>query len=160
MNELIRFRPTRGPQHGASLSPRSRADLVIEQVERLAEEASTQDIASSTSPAFVRKVIEARAARRRFFDSELFADPAWDMLLELYALDGEQRRTSISKLSVGAAIPPTTALRWLDKLHSEGLIEREADRLDARRVWIKLSDEGVAAMTAYLGELAKGAIPL
>lgn len=160
MNELIRYPASRKVQQNAPLSPRSRANLVIEQVEHLAEEASSRALPSPTSPEFVRRVIEARAARRRYFDGDLFADPAWDILLELYVLEHEQRRTSVSKLSVSAAIAATTAIRWLDKLQSEGLIEREADPLDARRVWVSLSEQGLGAMTAYLEELAGSASPL
>lgn len=160
MSELTRALGVRHGQPGTSLNPRSRADLVIDQVEHLAQEASSRRPPSPTSPGFVRRVIDARAARRRFFDGDLFADPAWDILLELYALGCEQRRMSVSKLSIVAAIPATTTLRWLDKLQAESLIERESDPLDARRVWVKLSDYGLAAMTAYLEELAHGATPL
>lgn len=153
MNQQFRY--PRAVQQATSLSPRARADVVIEQVERLAEEAGSRRSAPPTSPAFVRRIIEARRARRAYFAADLFADPAWDILLELYVLDREQRRTSVSKLSLAAAIPQTTALRWLDRLHGEGLIERELDPLDARRVWVKLSEEGMTAMSAFLSELAK-----
>jgi len=160
MNDVGIFQMARKIEQIGALSPRSRADLVIEQAARLVELARKTHLSGPASPAFVRRALEARAARRRFFDGDLFSDPAWDILLELYALGGEQRRTSISKLSIAAAIPPTTALRWLEKLHKEGLIEREDDPLDARRVWVTLSDQGLAAMTAYLVELADGAMPI
>ena len=113
--------------------------------------------AEPTSAQFVRRVIAARNARRRFFDGDLFADPAWDILLELYALQCEQQRTSVSKLCLAAAVPTTTALRWIDKLHSIGLIERDADPLDARRIWVALSVEGSEAMKSYLLELGQAA---
>lgn len=100
-----------------------------------------------------RRVIAARAARRRFLPIELFADPAWDILLELYALECEQRRTSVSKLCIAAAVPATTALRWIDKLHAEQLIIRSADPLDARRVWVSLSKAGWSAMKRYFDDL-------
>jgi DNA-binding MarR family transcriptional regulator len=101
-----------------------------------------------------RSIIKARSARRRFFDGELFADPAWDMLLELYALEGEGRRISVSKLSVAAGVPCTTALRWLDKLEAESLLVREEDPADGRRVWVMLSPTGIAAMDSYIRQIA------
>jgi DNA-binding MarR family transcriptional regulator len=101
-----------------------------------------------------RSIIKARSARRRFFDGELFADPAWDMLLELYALEGEGRRISVSKLSLAAGVPCTTALRWLDKLEAESLLVREEDPSDGRRVWIMLSPNGIAAMDSYFRQIA------
>lgn len=153
VSDLYRFQQTREPD------PRSRVALIMAQVERLAEEASATELPAATSPHFVRRVLAARAARRQFFDGDLFADPAWDILLELYALRCEQRRTSVSKLCLAAAVPATTALRWIEKLHSEGLIEREADPLDGRRIWVVLSDQGFEAMKAYLQQLA-GTMPL
>lgn len=147
-------------QNRQELDPRSRVAVIMGHVERLAEEASTLEAPTKTTAAFVRRVIDARAARRRFFDSDLFADPAWDILLELYALRCEQRRTSVSKLCIAAAVPSTTALRWIDKLQSDDLVEREADPFDARRVWVALSEKGLEAMRSYLQQLAGGAMPL
>ena len=115
-----------------------------------AEEAPPGGLAPTGSAELVRRIIDARSRRRRYFGDELFADPAWDILLELYALHCDQRRTSVSKLSIGAAVPTTTALRWIDKLHHDGLVEREPDPRDARRVWVALSDRGFRAMQSYL----------
>ena len=98
----------------------------------------------------VRSIIRARSMRRQAFAADLFADPAWDMLLELYAIKCEDRRISISKLSFAAGVPSTTALRWIDKLEVEGLVVRTEDPMDARRVWIALSPSGLAAMDSYL----------
>ena len=102
---------------------------------------------------FVRSIIEARAKRRKYFAEELFSDPAWDILLELYALKCEDVRISVSKLSVAASVPATTALRWIDKLAAESLVVRTDDPLDARRVWVELSDLGVEAMLDYLRQI-------
>jgi DNA-binding MarR family transcriptional regulator len=113
-----------------------------------------------TAAMFARCVIDARAARRKFFDSDLFADPAWDMLLELYALECEGRRISVSKLSVAAGVPCTTTLRWIDKLESESLVIRAADPLDARRMWIGLSDVGFERMRAYIEQVFGVGLPI
>lgn len=107
-----------------------------------------------TGSTFARWVINARAQRRKIFDSELFADPAWDMLLELYALECEGRRISVSKLSLAAGVPCTTTLRWLDKLESESLVVRVADPLDGRRMWVGLSDLGFEKMRAYTQQVS------
>ncbi|HET9810466.1 MAG TPA: MarR family transcriptional regulator [Sphingomicrobium sp.] len=115
-----------------------------------------RDIArgSAASTAVVRAIITARKARREFFDSQLFADPAWDILLELYALECEQHRISVSKLSMNAGVPGTTGLRWVDRLESDGLVARSDDALDARRVWIRLSDKGSSAMRAFFERMS------
>lgn len=93
--------------------------------------------------------IEARAARSRFFKASLFSDPAWDILLELFAAEQEGRRVSISAAGLTAEIPLTTALRWIAALEREDLVERAGDPTDARRSFLKLSDEGLRAMTLY-----------
>lgn len=103
---------------------------------------------------FVRSIINARAARRRFFDEQLFSDPAWDILLELFALRCEGSRISVSKLSVAANVPCTTALRWLDKLESDGLAVRTNDPSDGRRVWIELSDLGFSRVARFLDQIS------
>ena len=110
--------------------------------------------ADPASGKFVRSIIKARSARRQFFDGSLFSDPAWDILLELYALKCEGLRVSVSKLSVAADVPCTTALRWIDKLETELLIVRADDPFDGRRSWVELSDGGVAVMHRYLRQIA------
>lgn len=114
----------------------------------------------ASDSSFVRRVIDARAVRRQFFDSTLFADPAWDVLLELYALECEGHRISVSKLSVAAGVPCTTTLRWIEKLESESLVVRSADPLDGRRVWIGLSDLGLEAMGAYIEKVMAVGLPI
>ena len=99
---------------------------------------------------FIRSLIKARASRREIFGAHLFADPAWDMLLELFALTCEGRRVSVSKLSHAAGVPGTTALRWIDKLETECLILRSDDPHDARRVWVTLSRSGFSAMNSFV----------
>lgn len=110
--------------------------------------------AGSISAAFVRSIIRDRAIRGQFFDQHLFSDPAWGILLELFAVRCEGTRVSVSKLSVAAGLPCTTVLRWLDKLQSERLIVRAQDPLDRRRVWVDLSELGSTAMRNYFEEIS------
>ncbi|WP_243444702.1 winged helix DNA-binding protein [Sphingosinicella humi] len=98
----------------------------------------------------IRAIIRARRLRDQYFHSDLFADPAWDMLLDLFAARLAQERVAVSSLCIAAAVPPTTALRWIKGLCEHGLFERSADPEDGRRVFIGLSDEAAAAMEAYL----------
>jgi hypothetical protein len=100
--------------------------------------------------AMVRSIIRARRLRDRFFRGGLFADPAWDMLLDLMAARLERNRVAVSSLCIAAAVPPTTALRWIKTLTEKGLFVRCADPADGRRVYIELSDEAARALTAYI----------
>ena len=97
----------------------------------------------------VRSEIQARAARTRFFKASLFSDPAWDILLELFSAEQEGRRVSISAAGLAAEIPLTTALRWINALEREGLVERMGDPTDARRTFLRLTEKGLRAMTLY-----------
>jgi hypothetical protein len=98
----------------------------------------------------IRAAIRARRLRDHFFNAEFFADPAWDMLLDLTAARLEQQRVAVSSLCIAAAVPPTTALRWIKTLSDHGLFVRAADPQDGRRVYIGLADAAAAAMEAYL----------
>ena len=104
----------------------------------------------------VEDLMRARRRRARHFNSDLFADPAWDMLLKLYAAELGQRRVSITKLGLASGVPATTALRWLTTLQKEGLIQRQSDPLDGRRIYVSLTDAGSRAMTAYFQDLPAG----
>lgn len=98
----------------------------------------------------IRSIIRARRLRDQFFRGGLFADPAWDMLLDLMAARLEGTRVAVSSLCIAAAVPATTALRWIKALTDRGLFVRSADPQDGRRVYIALSDDAARALTAYL----------
>jgi CheY-like chemotaxis protein len=98
----------------------------------------------------IRAIIRSRRMRDQFFKGDLFADPAWDMLLDLMAARLEQRRVAVSSLCIAAAVPPTTALRWIKTLCEQGLFVRVADPQDGRRVFIELSDPTAASLEACL----------
>lgn len=104
-------------------------------------------------PRMVRQAIANRQARARFFDAELFGDPAWDMLLDLTAAHGEGAQVSVTSLCIAAAVPATTALRWLTQMVESGIFVRVPDPADKRRAFIALSDRSLAAMAGYFASL-------
>ena len=105
----------------------------------------------------MRRIIRQRQLRARFFDGELFADPAWDMLLDLTAARAEHRRVSVTSLCIAAAVPATTALRWIQQMTDMGILQRQADPVDKRRAFITLADDVADAMARYFEELGKDA---
>lgn len=108
--------------------------------------------------AHVRSIIRARRMRDQYFRGELFADPAFDMLLDLYAAGLEGNRVAVSSLCIAAAVPATTALRWIKALTDRGLFIRSADPQDGRRVYIELSADAARAMGHYLGAVQRAGI--
>ena len=106
----------------------------------------------------VRYVIRARRLRSRFFDAELFADPAWDMLLDLLAAEIQQHRVQVSSLCIAAAVPATTALRWIKTMTDNQMFVRRADPHDGRRIFVELSPATSQGMHAYFAELGNPAM--
>lgn len=110
--------------------------------------------ASEKSPAERKRATldDLRAVRRvrgRYFPSELFSDPSWEMLLDLY--DGQLAGQEVTVTSLGAAsgAPLTTALRRMDTLQKYGLIERLEDAQDKRRTIVRLSKSGLEAVERF-----------
>jgi hypothetical protein len=101
----------------------------------------------------VRRTIKARRLRDRDFPSGLFGEPAWDILLDLQLARLEQRRVTVSDACVAAAVPATTGLRWLKSLGARGLVTRDRDRFDCRRVFVELTGEGASLMEAHFVRL-------
>ncbi len=103
----------------------------------------------------IRRILRLRRLRDQFFDPSLFADPAWDMLLDLMAARLERAQVAVSSLCIAAAVPPTTALRWIKAMTDHGLLERCADPEDGRRIFIRLSDSAMQAMGRYFEAMKK-----
>jgi DNA-binding MarR family transcriptional regulator len=98
-----------------------------------------------------RELYVERRRRDKYFDSDLFGEPSWDILLDLYIASRESRRVPTTSACIGAHVPPTTALRWLRILEARGMVERESDGRDGRRTFVALSARGIAAMENFLG---------
>ncbi|MEN7535753.1 winged helix DNA-binding protein [Aurantiacibacter flavus] len=108
-------------------------------------------------PRLVRRIIQQRQLRGRFFDGDLFSDPAWDMLLDLTAARAEHLRVSVTSLCIASSVPPTTALRWISQMTEAGLLERFEDDTDRRRAFIQLTEKSSDAMARYFHELGQAA---
>ncbi len=103
----------------------------------------------------IREIIKLRRRREAFFDAELLADPAWDILLDLLAARLEGKSVSVSSLCIAAAVPATTALRWITGMTESGMLVRRQDPTDARRVFIELSEADAEKMLEYFAEFRK-----
>jgi len=96
----------------------------------------------------IRRILEARRTRAQFFDSELLADPAWDILLELCAAELGHDRLTVSSLCSVLAMPATTTLRWIRTLEEGGLLQRSQDPTDDEQIFVHLTPAGLGAMEA------------
>ena len=100
----------------------------------------------------IRAIIRLRRQRDRLFTGDMFADPAWDMMLDLMAARIERMRVAVSSLCIAAAVPATTALRWIKTLTDTGVFVRVADPTDRRRIFIELSDAAAKSVLQVLGD--------
>jgi DNA-binding MarR family transcriptional regulator len=101
-------------------------------------------IARAPSSSFrdeLSQILRFRRKRERVFGANLFSDPAWDILLELCLASETGAKVSISSLCLASSTPPTTALRCLHAMEKQGLIFREADPMDKRRNFARLTPE-------------------
>lgn len=75
------------------------------------------------------------------------------MLLDLYVSRSKGLRpVSVSSLCIASAVPATTALRWINALVQEGLVARQPDLRDKRRVLVSLTDEGSQKLDILLAK--------
>lgn len=106
----------------------------------------------AVSAALVRELIALRRERGCISSAFRFADPAWDLLLDLTAARLEGRTVGVPSVSMAPNVPGTTALRWLEKLIQDGLIERSAEPGDGRGVTLRTSDETHERMLGHLSD--------
>ncbi|ALR19945.1 winged helix DNA-binding protein [Sphingobium baderi] len=136
---------------GPRISDRPSDYIGMPAIAPLGEEQTDVDGRNDITPQQVRDWLRVRRLRDEFLPGDLFADPAWDMLLDLFAARLGQERVSVSSLCIASAVPPTTALRWIRTLTEKGLLQRQADPHDGRRVFITLADSAAAALTRWFG---------
>jgi DNA-binding MarR family transcriptional regulator len=116
------------------------------------DQSSAAERSAAHLPELAREILRDRRRRSKIFNPSMFGEPAWDMLLILYASMTDVPRLSVGRLSSLSGAPPTTALRWLDYLEMDRLVVREANPDDRRSDFVSLTDKGRSAMEQYLSE--------
>ena len=59
---------------------------------------------------------------------------------------------------LAAAVPATTALRWIKTMTDSGLFMRRADPHDGRRVFVEMAPDTSLAMRRYFTEIGRPAV--
>jgi DNA-binding MarR family transcriptional regulator len=111
--------------------------------------------APDVSEETVNWLIRARRERARYLPPELFADPAWDILLDLLQAEITSRPATVSSVCSASGVPATTALRWLKHLADEGLVLRKPDPNDGRRVYVELAPKVSEALRCYVVDVVQ-----
>ena len=114
---------------------------------------------STVEEAAVRRILAARRVREQQLGPELFADPAWDLLLEALAAEAGRKTLSISRLKGAANVPPSTAERWIRKLENDGWLYR-TERFGDGDQNVSLTPEGSAKLRHLFETVAAAAMPI
>lgn len=116
---------------------------------------------SSNRTEIALRAAERAYRERRLRDSfvgspELFGEPAWDMLLDLFIQQAKNESLSVKSACVNADAPCSTTLRWLRVLVQNGLIVLDSDPADDDRSIVHLTQAGYEGMRRYLESIAQG----
>lgn len=91
--------------------------------------------------------------REKYLPRDLIAEPVWEMLLELFVQFSGGALISTKSLVISSGAPSTTALRYIDRLEEEGLVERSQSYDDGRVTLVGLTQRGVIAVGKLLEKM-------
>ena len=87
------------------------------------------------------------------FGGDIFADPAWDIILDLYIHNSKNQDVCVTSACAAAMVPITTALRYITVLSERGLIERSRNQKDGRSYLLRLSPDAIHLVEELLTEI-------
>jgi len=97
-----------------------------------------------------RHIQAQRRLRDEILGAELFGDPGWDLMLDLYVAQASGKRVSVTSAAIGSGKPMSTGLRWVKLLIEHGLIPRGAAPLGGRRAYPPLTETALDALEDFL----------
>jgi CheY-like chemotaxis protein len=106
---------------------------------------------------FLQGYIRTHERRGMFLDTDLFADPAWSILLDLALARLDNKPLPVSSACVAAGVPMSTALRHIRILVANGYARRWQDPKDRRRDLLMIEDPAMKGVTNYMTTLWKRA---
>jgi hypothetical protein len=101
--------------------------------------------------AMLGRYVEARRARSMIFGHNLFADPAWDMLLLLFQAELEERIVTLEQLSETSRLSMNLVLGQVGVMERRGLlVEHQLSHNSRRRRVMRLTPLAMDAMVSWL----------
>lgn len=69
----------------------------------------------------------------------LFADSCWNMCLDIYICGLKEEQVTVSAIAHSSGIPMTTAMRYINVMFEQGLLEKSSNPVDQRMVFVATS---------------------
>jgi len=149
-----RLKAKDGSSRAASRGIILEIELLLQRLLYLTTEEPTE---ADTMLDAAREVYDTRRMRERIFGAGLFADPSWDILLDLFISKREGRKVTISSACIAASSPTTTATRHISHLVQVGLVKRIAHPSDARSAYLELTSAAEAKLSRLFREMKQAA---
>jgi DNA-binding MarR family transcriptional regulator len=103
-----------------------------------------------------RAAVQSRRLRANHFSSQdMFGEPAWDILLDLYIHQIRNDEVSVKSANFDSSAPASTEQRWFRILEDQNLIFSVEDPTNPRRCFIRLTPAGYESLTRYLNEIGR-----
>lgn len=99
------------------------------------------------------RYLKLRSQRDAIAGPSLLSDPAWDMLLDLFVGHITGRDVSATSACVASRRPATTSLRYIERMAKQGLIRREKDCNDNRKVYLRMTEKAFRAVAKWIDAL-------
>ncbi|KQN94165.1 hypothetical protein ASE95_04680 [Sphingomonas sp. Leaf231] len=96
------------------------------------------------------RILLKRRLRGQYFEEEMFGEPAFDVMLDLFVRHLAGRSTYTTSAAIASGAPLTTALRQIAMLVERGMVTRVPDPDDRRRVLLRITGDGEQRMRDYL----------
>lgn len=71
----------------------------------------------------------------------LFADSCWNMCLDIYICGLKEERVTVSSIAHSSGIPMTTAMRYINVMVEQGLIQKTQNPDDNRMTFVSVSPD-------------------
>jgi DNA-binding MarR family transcriptional regulator len=131
----------RSLDHSKELAERSTRKNPFDQLKKLLVRKKLRRRLSLTED-HILSVLLVRRARSAILGEQLFSDPAWDILLELYAARLGDREVSLEDVARSIDTPESTTKRWVKALEERGLVSSKRGSAEDDGVRISLTEQG------------------
>lgn len=129
-----------------SASAPGKSQSAFEQLRHLLPDGPTVKISED----HLQSVLTVRRGREALFGRHLFSDPAWDVILELYAARLAKRRMSASDLARAIGAPASVIERWISTLIEARVVRSDPD--ETQELTIMLTEDGAAKMERLVNQ--------